>query len=114
MSDPPRDTPEGATPASAIKLAGFQRKYLRGLAHALSPVVLVGQEGLTDGVVAAVDAALADHELVKVRLRQPEDKKGMAADLARRTSAALCGLVGHMVILYRPDPETPRIELPLR
>ncbi len=71
--------------------------------------MLVGQAGVTEGVLRAVDEALAAHELVKVRLREPEDKKSAAHDLAAGTDSALCGLVGHTVILYRPDPERPRI-----
>ena len=97
-----------------VVLEGFQRRYLRGLAHHLKPVVRVGQSGVTDAVVSATDAALTDHELIKVRLREPEDKKAMAADLAERTGAHLCGLVGHQVVLYRKHPDEPRIELPDR
>ncbi len=95
-------------------LAGFQRKHLRALAHPLRPVVQIGEAGLSDAVLAALDSALSDHELVKVRLYQPEDKKGLAEELARRANAELCGLVGHTVILYRAHPDTPRIELPTR
>jgi RNA-binding protein len=89
-----------------------QRQWLRGRAHALRPVVLVGQAGVTDAVVDAVDAALAARELIKVRLHEPEDKRAAAEALAVRTGAALCGLVGHTVILYRPHPERPTIVLP--
>lgn len=94
------------------QLNGRQRKALRGLAHNLEPVVQVGQGGISDGVVRAIDAALLAHELIKVRLHQPEDKKAAAQELADRAGAALCGLVGHTVILYRPHPEEPRIRLP--
>ena len=69
----------------------------------------VGKGGLTEGVVHAVDQALTDHELIKVQMRRPEDKKALAQDLADSASAALCGLVGHTVILYRPHPEAPKI-----
>jgi RNA-binding protein len=95
-------------------LAGYQRKYLRSLAHDLKPVVHVGDAGISDALVAALDAALAQHELVKVRLHQPEDKKRSAAQLASSTGAQLCGVVGHTVILYRANPEDPKIELPSR
>ena len=84
------------------------------MAHALEPVVHVGQAGLSDGVVRAVEQALLDHELIKVRLHEPADKKGEAAALAVATESALCGLVGHTVILYRPHPEKPQIQLPAR
>jgi RNA-binding protein len=76
--------------------------------------VQVGQSGLTEAVVAAVQSALLDHELVKVRLLKPENKKAMARELAERTKAELCGLVGHTVILYRAHPEEPRLRLPER
>ena len=92
-------------------LTGKQRKHLRGLAHALEPVVQVGAAGASDRVIAEIDAALGAHELVKVRLRDPDDKKALAADIARRTGSVECGLVGHVVILYRPHPDEPRIRL---
>ena len=104
--------PAGASPTR--RLPGYQRKFLRGLAHGLKPVVLVGQAGVTGAVLAAVDRALTDHELIKVRLRRPPDKKAMAEALARGTGAELCGLAGHQVILFRPHPERPRIVLPRR
>ncbi len=95
-------------------LAGFQRRHLRKLAHGKKPIVFVGEGGVSDAVVEALDRALADHELVKVKLHEPESKKNVAEELAQRSQAHLCGLVGHMVILFRPDPEDPRIELPTR
>ncbi len=98
----------------APDLAGYQRRFLRARANPLKPLVRVGEGGLSEGVVGAVDAALADHELVKVRLQEPEDKRATAEELATATRAALCGVVGHTVILYRPHAEAPRIELPTR
>jgi RNA-binding protein len=95
-------------------LEGYQRQYLKKMAHDLSPVVQVGQAGVTDGVVAATSQALLDHELIKVRLYEPEDKKSMAHDLATRAGAVLCALVGHTVILYRPHPKQPKIKVPVR
>lgn len=97
---------------SGPELQGRQRKHLRGLAHSLKPLVHVGEAGLSPGVLAALDRALLDHELVKVRLHEPEDKKAAARVLAESAGAALCGVVGHTVILYRPHPEDPQIELP--
>ncbi len=99
-----RATPKGLT--------GAQRRHLRALAHALKPIVFVGEAGVSEAVRSALDEALASHELVKVRLRQPADKKRAARELAEATSAELCGLVGHTVVLYRADPDTPRIALP--
>jgi RNA-binding protein len=101
-------------PRPPPQLDGYQRKALRGLANPLKPLVTVSEGGLSPGVFAALDTALTDHELVKVRLRAPDDKKGAAAALAKGSRSALCGLVGHTVILYRPHPEHPEIELPVR
>lgn len=103
-----------STPKPAPTLSSAQQKHLRALAHALEPVVLVGHAGVTAGVVRSVDDALTAHELIKVRLHQPEDKRALAAELATRSGAAPCGLIGHTVILYRPHPTKPRIVLPAR
>ncbi len=94
------------------QLQSFQRRYLRGLAHDLKPLVQVGHGGVTEGVIQALEQALLDHELVKVRMHEPEDKSEMTAELAARTKAHLCGLVGHTAILYRPHPDEPVIRLP--
>jgi RNA-binding protein len=93
-------------------MTGFQRKYLRGLAHSLEPVVQVGQNGVCDAVVEQIQAQLLSHELIKVKMHEPSDKKAMAAELARESGAELCGLIGHVAILYRPHPEEPTIKLP--
>lgn len=95
-------------------LRGFQRRYLRKLAHPLRPLVHVGEAGVGPPIVAALDQALLDHELVKVRLHEPDNKRELAAALAVGTGAELCGLVGHTVILYRRHPDEPRIDLPER
>jgi RNA-binding protein len=95
-------------------LAGYQRRFLRAKANPLQPLVQVGEAGLTDGVVHAVDAALADHELIKVRLHAPPDRHALAAALAERAHAELCGVVGHTVILFRRNTERPRIRIPER
>ena len=110
MSSESRESKRATPP----ELDGAQRRQLRGLAHPLKPVVIIGEGGLSEAVLRALDEALTSHELVKVRLRQPEDKKAVAQHLAERTDAALCGVVGHTVILYRAHPDEPVIRLPKR
>ncbi len=99
-------------------LTGTQRRHLRTLAHGRKPIVYLGSAdpgaGIREGLISALDQALADHELVKVKLPGAEAKQALAKELARRSGAHLCGLVGHMAILYRPDPEQRRIVLPGR
>ncbi len=94
-------------------LSGKQRRQLRALAHHLSPVVSVGARGVTDELVAAVDQALTDHELIKVRVAEgaPIDRKAAGPELAERTEAHDVGLVGRVVILYRRHPDKPRVPL---
>ena len=96
-------------------LTSKQRKRLRGLAHALEPVVHVGKEGATAALVAQVARALDDHELIKIRFVDGKaDKAELVAAIVAATGAAEAGTVGHVAILYRrqPDPEKRRIELP--
>lgn len=110
----PKATPSPTRSAAAPSLDGAQRRHLRGLAHPLKPIVYVGEGGISPAVVSALEAALDQHELVKVRLRQPENKKEAAQQLAEASAAALCGVVGHTVVLYRPNPDDPKISLPRR
>ncbi|HVY80140.1 MAG TPA: ribosome assembly RNA-binding protein YhbY [Steroidobacteraceae bacterium] len=97
-----------------MKLSEKQRKHLRGLGHSLKPIILVGQAGATEGVVAEAARALHDHELVKVRVSgmERDARDETLAMLASRTESELVGRIGHTALLYRPNPERPRILLP--
>ena len=97
-----------------MPLNGKQRRYLRGLGHDLEPVVMLGKEGITDGVVGALAEALGTHELVKVKLGQsfPDDRHDGAARLAARSGAELVQVLGNTLLLYRPREEEPTIRLP--
>ncbi len=100
---------------TAPELSGKARRHLRALGHHLRPVVLVGKEGVTSMLVEATQSALADHELIKVRLG--ENATGSRADLATtiatRTSAVQIGLIGRVLLLYKRHPGAPKIELPV-
>jgi RNA-binding protein len=74
----------------------------------------VGAAGVTGRLVGAVDRALADHELVKVRIAGARGaRQAVAEQLARRTGSALAGAVGHVAILYRPAAERERRKIAL-
>ncbi len=90
-----------------------QKKALRRHAHGLKPVVIVGQRGLTDAVVAATDEALERHELVKVRFAGCErtERERLVRELARRTAATPVQRVGFVLTLYRRHPKKPRVPL---
>jgi RNA-binding protein len=79
-------------------------RELKRRAQLLQPVVKVGHEGLSDGLLAALDRALADHGLVKVRFTDHKDeRKELARELAARSGSAIVLLVGHTVTLHRPS-----------
>jgi len=90
-----------------------QRKHLRRLAHPLQPLVIVGNAGLTEGVIAELDRALGDHELVKVsaRIEPRTERESALGQLALRTGAELVQRIGKVGVFYRPRP-LPRIVLP--
>jgi RNA-binding protein len=98
-----------------MDLKGYQRGYLTRKAHGLQPVVQVGKFGLTDEVVAAVDKALGDHELIKVKFISFKDEKSdLAREVGTKIDATLVRVVGNIAIYYRhqPDPEKRVVHLP--
>ena len=97
-----------------MSLTGKQRRHLRALGHALRPLVQIGKGGIDDGLVAAVEQALADHELVKVKLGEHAevDRHEAATALAARTKSEVAQVLGHTILLYRPDADEPTIVLP--
>ncbi len=109
-----KTTEEKVAAAEARALSGKAARYLRSLGHHLEPVVQIGKEGITEGVVTATRAALLAHELVKVKLSQdaPIDRKLAGAELADRAGAALAQTLGRTLLLYKRHPHKPKIELP--
>lgn len=97
-----------------MPLSGKQRRYLRGLGHSLDPVVQVGKDGLTEGISAAVDAALRQHELIKVRVGTecPDDRHDVAERLAPMVKSELAQLLGRTMLLWRKRPKDSKIQLP--
>jgi len=95
-------------------LTGKQRRHLRALGHHLDPFLQIGHEGVTDAVVAQANAQLQRHELIKVRVLEsaPLDRREAADELAARTGADLAQVLGRTFLLYKRDPEKPRIQLP--
>lgn len=97
-----------------MQLTEKQRRHLRGLAHHLNPIILVGNGGISAAVVAETRRALNDHELIKVRVSGQDREARDAAMLllAEQTGSEQVGRVGHIAILYLRHPERPRILLP--
>jgi RNA-binding protein len=97
-----------------MELSERQRKYLRGLGHALKPVVLLGQGGMTPAVVNEAKRALNDHELIKVRFRgaEREARDTGFASLASETGSALVHRIGHTALFYKRRADGPGIVIP--
>ena len=97
-----------------MALTSKQARHLRALGHHLDPVVHLGKAGVTEGLQKAIDAALVDHELVKVKLNPEatEDRHEAAAALALALKADLAQVLGRTFLLYRRHPSEPKIKLP--
>lgn len=83
------------------------RQVLKARAHALKPVVLIGNQGLTEAVLKEIDRALTDHELIKVRIagNDKEARQAAYAEICTNTKAELVQTIGHIAVLYRPTPK---------
>ncbi|MEN6330730.1 MAG: ribosome assembly RNA-binding protein YhbY [Smithella sp.] len=96
------------------KLNSSDRKNLRSQAHHLKPIVMVGRNGVSEQLIASVDAALKDHELIKVKfLDFKEEKKEISEEIATITKSEVAGIIGNIAIFYRrhPQPEMRKIKL---
>lgn len=75
-------------------------------AHALQPVVMIGQKGLTEAVITEIDRALFDHELIKIKI-DADSKEGrlqITKAIESRLQATCLRVIGHIAIFYRPVP----------
>lgn len=94
-----------------MPLNAAQRKNLRSQAHHLKPVVTVADKGLSETVVAEIERALNDHELIKVKLRADRDaRKAWAKSIASQCKAELIQTIGQVASFYRKHPEKPIID----
>ena len=93
-----------------MSLKAAQKKNLRGQAHHLKPLVTVADKGLSDSVIAEIERALNDHELIKVKLRGDRDiRKTWAQSIAELCKADLVQTIGQIACFYKKHPEKPVI-----
>jgi RNA-binding protein len=97
-----------------MPLTDKQLRFLRGRAHALKPIIQIGHQGLSEGVVGETRRALADHELVKLRIQAADraTRDALLAELVRQTGSALVTRIGHVAVLFQAKPGLSRIPLP--
>lgn len=91
-----------------VTLTSRERTHLKGRAHALEPVVQIGNAGLTDAVVAEIERAIAAHELIKVRVAGParDAREALCDEICARVDAAEVQRVGKVLVLWRPRPSS--------
>jgi RNA-binding protein len=96
-----------------MALSGKQRRALRALGHHRKAVLQIGHAGVTPALLAALEQALHDHELVKVRIlaNASEPRATVALALATSTGSEVAQVLGRTVLLYRPRPEDPKIRV---
>jgi RNA-binding protein len=95
-----------------MPLKAAQKKKLRGQAHHLKPFVTVADNGLSESVVAEIERALNDHELIKVKLRAERgQREEWALGIAVKCNAELIHSIGQVACFYRKNPEKPVIDL---
>ena len=95
-------------------LSGKEKRYLRSLANTVDPVVQVGKASVNESVLFSLNEALEARELVKVKVLKNclDEVKDVAQELAEQSKSELVQVIGRNVVLYRPNPEKPMIELP--
>jgi RNA-binding protein len=108
MSDLPAVNPRKKSLMPASEL----RRRLRGVAHGLDPIVQVGKDGVTPGIIKQLARALTDHELVKVRIGTecPDSRFEVAERLAAEPGVNVVQILGRTVAVYKRHPEKPRYE----
>jgi len=89
-------------------LSPIERKKLKARAHALSPIIHLGNKGLTEAVIAEIGRALVAHELIKVRAggMERDAREAALAKICARLDAQPVQHIGKVFVLYREKPET--------
>ena len=94
------------------KLTNNQKKYLRGIAHGLNPMIMIGANGVTESLMAELESTLAHHEILKIKIASTDrdERKEIIQHLVKETGALLVQTIGKICVIYRQNDET---ELPL-
>ena len=97
------------------KLTTKQTQYLKGLAHKLKPVVMIGQHGLTEAVLTETESALAHHELIKIKVSgaEKETKVSIIHTISQHLNCHVIQQIGHTVTLYKPHADSAKAKIKL-
>jgi putative YhbY family RNA-binding protein len=99
----------------AKEITPAERQALRGRAHGLNPVVLIGEAGLAPAVIAEIDRALNAHELIKIRVigAAREAREALLDQVCAATGAAPVQHIGKVLVIYRERPPEEQAEVPV-
>ena len=87
-----------------MKLTPKQKSLLKVQAHHIDPVVQIGKNGITDELIAHIEKALTDHELIKIKfLAMKDEKESLTTAISEKTGAELVEIIGNIIVLYRPN-----------
>ena len=95
-----------------MALNAKQRQFLKAEAHALNPVVMLGNDGLSENVIKEIASSIEHHELIKIKLNAGDGRKEQAAQAAAAVGAELINVVGRIAILFKQNKEGSRFILP--
>ncbi len=90
-----------------MALTNEQKKHFKSIGHHLKPVLIVAENGLTEGVLAELERALNDHELIKIKfaLTERDDRRALIDELASVGRCELVQVIGKMALIYRKNPK---------
>ena len=96
-----------------MKLNNKQIKFLKAKAHALKPVITIGNKGISDNLISELDESLGAHELLKIKLPGVEksDRSSLLTEVCKMTQAHEIGLIGRIGIVFRPRKDS-KFDLP--
>ncbi|MCS5564290.1 YhbY family RNA-binding protein [Marinobacter sp.] len=100
-----------------MSLSPEQRREYRAIAHNLKPVIIVGDKGLSEGLQEELERALSDHELIKIKVANPDREARQEAmqELCKVAGAELVQSIGKIaVILRRAKKPNPKLSNLLR
>jgi RNA-binding protein len=94
-----------------MSLSSADKKHYRAIAHNLNPVIIVGDKGLSEGLIDEVNRALRDHELIKVKVAigDRDDRASLINDLVEKTASELVQSIGKVAVILKknnkPNPK---------
>ena len=95
-------------------LTGKQKRFLRAMGSTMDPIVQVGKGGVSETLVESLEQAIKSRELIKIKVLQNclEHPKAVIAELAEKSNSHLVQVIGRNGLLYKENPDEPKIELP--